>query len=58
MKVVTKDLKIVLRRLNTWVNILLVHDILESLFGRSDLKNVPVIAQIYLFDLLSKLEEE
>ena len=58
MKAVTKNLKRILIRLNSVLNILLILDILEFFFGRSDMKNVPVIAQIYLFDVLGKSEEE
>ena len=58
MKAVTKNLNRILIRLNSVLNILLILDILELFFGRSDKKNVPVIVQIYLFDLLGKPEEE
>ena len=58
MKAVTKNLNRILIRLNSVLTILLILDILEFFFGRSDMKNVPVIAQIYLFDVLGKSEEE
>lgn len=55
MKNVTKRLAVCLRALNVAFNILLVHDFLDLLFGKSDKKNVPVITQVYLFDTLQKL---